>query len=236
MHTDLIEYQHGDTVLEGYLASHSSADAGRPSILICHAWGGRNDFVEERARDLAKLGFTAFALDVYGKGVQGSNPDENVKLMQPFVDDRALLRDRLLAGLETLCAQPQCDTRRVAAIGYCFGGLCVLDLARCGADLRGVVSFHGLLTPNGLNNPGTKAKVLVLHGWKDPMVPPEAVVAFAEEMTALGADWQVHGYGNAMHAFTNPEANDPGFGTVYEETTAKRSWTTMRNFLDEVFS
>lgn len=235
MHTALIEYTHGETVLEGFLAS-PDADTSRPGVLIVHAWGGRDEFVETQAKRLAELGYTAFALDVYGKGVSGSNPEENSALMQPFLDDRALLRDRLLAGLTALRAQQQCDGERVAATGYCFGGLCVLDLARCGADLRGVVSFHGLFAPNGLPAQPITTKVLALHGWQDPMAPPESVVALGAEMTEAGADWQLYGYGQALHAFTNPEANAPDMGAIYHEKTAQRSWDAMRYFLEDVLA
>jgi dienelactone hydrolase len=157
--------------------------------------------------------------------------------MQPFLEDRALLQRRMKLALETVRRLERVDKDRVAAIGFCFGGLCVLDLARTGADLRGVVSFHGLLKPPG-NTQGNKiqAKVLVLHGHDDPMVPVEDVVALERELTEAGADWQVHVYGHTMHAFTNPKANDPNFGTVYNPVADRRSWLAMQNFLEEIFS
>jgi dienelactone hydrolase len=172
---------------------------------------------------------------MYGKGIIGSGPDENAKLMQPFMADRGHLQARMLAALASVKALPEVDPDRVAAMGFCFGGLCVLDLARTGAELRGVVSFHGLfLPPAGVTPRPIRAKVLALHGYDDPMVPPEQVTALAQELTAAGADWQIHMYGKTVHAFTNPAADDPSFGTVYNATADERSWQTLRTFLDEV--
>jgi len=232
----LIDYQDGDTVLEGRFAWDDSFSGPRPGVLVSHAWGGRSDYEDGNADRLAKLGYAAFALDLYGKGVRGSDPEENSALMQPFLDDRTMLQRRLLVSLQTLREQSEVDRTKVAAIGFCFGGLCVLDIARTGEDLAGVVSIHGLFPPPGNTAGNTaKAKVLALHGWDDPMVTPDSVVALAGEMSALGADWQLHAYGNTMHAFTNPDANDPDSGTVYDADAHRRSWLAMTNFLDELF-
>lgn len=232
----VIDYGDEDRVFEGRLAWDSDVAGPRPGVLIAHAWGGRSDFEDRKADDLAALGYAAFALDLYGKGVRGSNPEENSALMQPFLDDRAMLQRRLLDALATMQRQAEVDAGRSAAIGFCFGGLCVLDIARTGADLAGVVSFHGLFVPPG-NTAGNRvrARVLALHGWDDPMVPPDSVAALAAELTDLGADWQLHAYGNTMHAFSNPAANAPDRGTLYDATADRRSWQAMRNFLDEVF-
>ena len=232
----LIEYKHNGTLLEGFLAYDDAVKTAAPGVLISHAWGGRGEFECNKARALAALGYVGFALDLYGKGVFGSGPEENQKLMGPFLQDRAMLQSRLTLALETMQAQPEVDAKRCAAIGFCFGGLCVLDLARIGTDIGGVVSFHGLFNAPA-NTKGTriKAKVLALHGNDDPMVPVEAVTALEQELTEAGADWQIHVYGNTMHAFTNPEANNPAFGTVYNKTMDTRSWQTMRNFLQEIF-
>ncbi len=234
--TRTIEYLDGDTVLEGLLAWDDADDKPRPGILVSHAWGGRSDFEDNKARKLAELGYVGFALDNYGKGIRGSNPEENDALMRPLLDDRPALQQRLIASLATLRSQPEVHERRVAAIGFCFGGLCVLDLARSGEELAGVVSFHGLFRPPG-NTAGNrvKAKVLALHGWDDPMVTPDQVTALAAELTEMGADWQIHGYGNTLHAFTNPAANDPANGTVYDATADHRSWAAMQEFLSELF-
>jgi dienelactone hydrolase len=237
LQTKTVDYRHADTHLEGFLAYDDARARPLPTVMIAHAWVGRDDFACEKARKLATLGYAAFALDMYGKGILGSGPEENARLMQPFMHDRGLLQERMTAALETVRGLPQVDARRVAAIGFCFGGLCVLDLARSGADLQGVVSFHGLFTPpDNTESRKIKAKVLALHGNDDPMVPPEQVQAFAGELTAAGADWQIHVYGGTMHAFTNPRANDPGFGTVYQEAADRRSWQSMQNFLAEVLN
>lgn len=235
--TRLIDYADGDTVLEGLLAWDNAVDSPRPGVMVSHAWAGRASFEDNKAQELAKLGYVGFALNLYGKGVHGSGPDENAQLMQPFLDDRAMLQQRLLLSLNAMRSQAEVDEARVAAIGFCFGGLCVLDIARTGEDLAGVVSFHGLFIPPG-NTTGNriKAKVLALHGWDDPMAPPDSVLGLAEELSAMGADWQLHGYGNTMHAFTNPDANDIGFGIVYDATADRRSWTAMQNFLGEAFT
>jgi len=234
--SNTVNYMDGDTLLEAFFAYDDAIAGRRPAVLINHAWGGRDQFVANKAVKLAELGFVGFALDMYGKGVLGSGLEENAKLMQPFMDDRAMLQKRISAALAAVRLLPWVDDKKIAAIGFCFGGLCVLDLARSGADIKGVVSFHGLLGAPG-NTEGTriKAKVLALHGHDDPMAPPEQVLAFEQEMTRTGADWQVHVYGNTMHAFTNPIANDPGFGTVYYADADKRSWIAMKNFLEEIF-
>lgn len=234
--SNTVSYLDEDVLLEGFFAYDADLEGPRPVVLIHHAWGGRDEFVADKAKKLAELGYLGFATDMYGKGVLGSSPEENTKLMQPFMENRAKLQQRLHAALRAVKLMPWADNGRIAAIGFCFGGLCALDLARTGVDICGVVSFHGLLgAPDNLPNPQIKAKVLVLHGHDDPMVPPEQVLALQTELTAAGADWQVHAYGNTMHAFTNPIANDPGFGTVYEPAADRRSWQAMQYFLAEIF-
>ena len=233
----LVEYRDGDTVLEGRIAWDDRFSGPRPGVLVAHAWGGRSDFEDGKADGLAELGYAAFALDLYGKGVRGSSPEENGALMQPFLDDRAMLQQRLRASLSAMREQPEVDAQQVAAIGFCFGGLCVLDIARTGEDIAGVVSIHGLFGPPGnTTDKKVSAKVLALHGWDDPMATPTDVTALAEELTAIGADWQLHAFGNTMHAFTNPAANAPGMGTVYSAAADKRSALAIMNFLEELFS
>jgi len=232
-----IEYAHNGTTLQGFLAYDDSKSGPMPAIIVSHAWGGKSEFECDKARALAKLGYVGFALDVYGKGVLGSGPEENTKLIQPFFEDRELLQARLTASLDTLLSIPEVDSTRIAAMGYCFGGLCVLDLARIGTDIRGVISIHGMFGPPG-NTDGSviKAKVLCLHGHDDPMAPVDTVVALENELTEAKADWQIHVYGNTMHAFTNPLANDIERGTVYDENADKRAWISTKNFLEEVLS
>ncbi len=231
-----IEYRDGDTVLQGYIAYDDSAAAPRPAIAIAHTWQGRSDFECDKATQLAKLGYVGFAIDMYGKGILGSGPEENGRLMQPFMENRASLQRRITAAIETMSAQPEVDAAKIAAMGFCFGGLCVLDLVRTGIDILGAVSFHGLFVPpNNISGQPIKAKVLCLHGHDDPMVPVESVNALATELTAAGADWQIHAYGNTVHAFTNPAANFPDMGAVYNASADRRSWRSLVNFLEEIF-
>lgn len=234
--TRAIDYQHQGTALEGVLAFDDAQDGGRPAVLVSHAWGGRGDLEIEYAKKLAGLGYAGFALDLYGKGVMGKTVEENQKLMTPFIEDRALLQSRLTQIVDVVRALPEVNADKIAAIGFCFGGLCVLDLARTGADIRGVASFHGLFNPPG-NTAGNKikAKVIAFHGWDDPMVTPDAVVALGQELTQAGADWQIHAYGGVYHAFTNPQANDAALGAFYNKTAADRSWASLVEFLAECF-
>lgn len=229
-------YADGEIALEAFYAVDDQVSGRRPAVLISHAWGGRDGFVMDKARKIAGLGYVGFALDMYGTGVLGSSREENAKLMQPFMADRAKLQQRIAAAFMAVKQLPCVDGSNIAAMGFCFGGLCVLDLARIGADLKGVVSFHGLLgAPSNTQGTKIKAKILALHGHDDPMAPPEQVVAFQNELTHAGADWQFVSYGHTMHAFTNPVANDPDFGTVYQADADRRSWLAMQNFLAEIF-
>jgi dienelactone hydrolase len=235
--TRTIDYHDGEQTLQGFMCRDAAANGRLPGILIAHTWRGRSQYEENKARQLAELGYAGFALDLFGKGVLGTSPEQNRALMQPFMDDRSLLQRRMQLALEQIRAQDDVDETRVAAIGFCFGGLCVLDLARSGADINGVASFHGLLTPSP--GPGSQrivSKVLVMHGWDDPMATPEHLVALAQELTRMKADWQIHAYGNAMHAFTNPLADDPELGTVYQADADRRSWAAMQGFLAEVLT
>ncbi|NOQ76395.1 MAG: alpha/beta hydrolase [Methylococcaceae bacterium] len=236
--SNTVGYLDGDTLLEGFFAYDDAIEGRRPAVMINHAWAGRNAFVEEKAIKLAELGYFAFAVDMYGKGVLGQNNDESAQLMQPFMDDRSLVLQRMQAALYAVKLLPWVDDQKIAVIGFCFGGLCVLDLARSGADIKGVVSFHGLLmAPQGeTQNHAVKTKVLVLNGADDPMVTADQLVALQLELTLAGADWQIHTYGHTMHAFTNPVANDPDFGTVYQSDSDKRSWLAMKSFLVEIFA
>ncbi|MBX3616950.1 dienelactone hydrolase family protein [Nitrosomonas sp.] len=232
-----IDYHDGGMMLEGYVAYHDTG-APKPAVLVSHDWSGRRELACKGAERIADMGYVGFALDMYGKGIFGADgdADRNGALMMPFVQDRVLLRRRINAALHAVRQLPQVDASKVAAMGYCFGGLCVLELARSGADVKGVISIHGILAPGDAPNETITAKVLCLHGHDDPMVPPEQVLAFETEMASSNVDWQVHVYGGTMHAFTNPKANNPSFGTVYKEIAANRAYRSIENFLGEVFS
>ncbi|MDO9169248.1 MAG: dienelactone hydrolase family protein [Methylobacter sp.] len=234
--SNTVIYLDGDVVLEAFFAFDDEISGRRPAVLINHTWTGRDDFVAEKAKKLAALGYVGFAVDMYGKGVLGASPEENMKLMQPFMADRVMLQQRMKAALAAVRLMPWVDDSKIAAIGFCFGGLCSLDLARAGADIKGVVSFHGLLAaPEKPQNNAIKATILALHGRDDPLVPTEQVLAFEQEMTDAGTDWQLHTYGNTLHGFTNPLANDPVLGAVYQPDSDRRSWIAMQNFLSEIF-
>lgn len=236
MKTKHIEYIHDNELLEGFIVYDETHTQKRPAVIVVHDWSGRNEFACNKAKLLAEMGYVGFALDMYGKNKIGNTNEEKTKLMTPLVQDRKFLRGRLFAALETLKKNEFVDHNRIAAIGFCFGGLCVLDLARSGADVKGVVSFHGLLsTPENLPNETIKAKVLALHGFDDPMGTPDLVLAFQQEMTKAKADWQMHIYGNTVHAFMNPLANDPALGLVYNPVVEQRAWTAMKDFLNEIF-
>jgi dienelactone hydrolase len=229
-----IDYTSGDTSLRGRLVL-SDSPGKRPGVLVAHDWGGRNAFAHANAERHAKLGYVALALDMYGDGKTAETMQERAALMQGVLKKRDVLMARMNAALALLKAQPEVDAQKTGATGFCFGGLCVLDLARSGADVSGVVSFHGLFNapPKELCKP-IKSKVLVLHGYQDPMAPPEHVVMLGKELTESGCDWQLHAYGNAVHAFTNPAASDPKT-TCYEPVTAERAYRSMRDFFADLF-
>ncbi|MEM7611131.1 MAG: dienelactone hydrolase family protein [Pseudomonadota bacterium] len=234
--TTLIDYEHDGHALQAEMAWDDSLDTPRPGVLISPNWAGRSPQDGEIAKRLAGAGYVGFALDMYGKGVLGTSREENAANMQPLIDDRAKLQARVTRALDVLCEQPQVDASKTAIFGYCFGGLCALDLARSGADILGAVSFHGLFSaPDNIPTPSIKAKLLLLHGWDDPMATPSDVLAISQELTDANADWQLHAYGNTMHAFTAPGANDPANGTVYDAVADRRSWRAASNFLDELF-
>jgi len=234
MKTEEITYHYEDKNYIGFVAYPENELA--PLVLIAHTWAGRDSFVEERAKELAELGYVAMAVDMYGDGKIGSSTEENQSLMTPLVENRDLLKGVINAALSNGKSLQGVDVNNVAAIGYCFGGLVVLDLARSGTELNGVVSFHGLLMGSEIAEAGVRSKILVLHGERDPMVPLNMVDEFQKEMTEAKADWQLHSYGNTYHAFTNPEANDPSLGTQFHEDSNSRSWQSMNNFFEEIFS
>lgn len=231
-----IELRDGDTIYGGLLVWDDSVSGSVPGVLVAHTIRGRTEFEEGKARALAELGYVALAIDLYGASTRDNDIDAFRELMNTLRADRPGLQKSLLSWLELCRKQPEVDADRIAAIGFCFGGLCVLDIARTGVDLAGVASFHGIFTPPG-NTSGNRinAKVMALHGWDDPLATPDQTVALAEELTSMGADWQIHAYGNTLHAFTNPAANDNDAGTVYNANANRRSWAAMHDFLVEVF-
>jgi dienelactone hydrolase len=235
--TRTVEYRAGDAVLEGLVSYDTAGPARKPGVLVVHDWMGVGPYVRMRAEQLAALGYVAFAADVYGKGVRPTDGKEASAQAGKFRSDRPLLRARLAAALAELRRQPNVLTSQVAAIGYCFGGTGALELARSGADLAGVVSFHGGLdSPTPADARNIKAKVLALHGADDPFVPPAQVAAFEEEMRGGGVDWQLVKYSGAVHAFTQSGAgNDNSKGAAYNATADGRSWVAMKDFFAEVF-
>jgi dienelactone hydrolase len=219
--------------LEGVLVSRRD-NAPRPGVIIFPTVMGVSDLEIGFARELVHLGFTGFVADLYGKQFRGGDRPAMSGQMNRLRSDRAGLQRRLLAVLDQVRGLDAVESDAIAAIGYCFGGMCALDLARSGADIAGVASFHGLFDASGLPPQPIRAKVIAFHGWNDPFVPPEAVVALAQELTEAGADWQVHAYGNVEHGFTNPGAKGSVPGVRFNALAADRSWTAFVNFLEEV--
>lgn len=232
-----VEYHEGDTVLQGLWVYDSSLAGRRPAVLVAHQWKGLGEYEKRRAEMLARLGYNVLALDIYGKGIRPSSAPAAAAEAGKYKQNRALLRSRVRAGLELLRKQELTDSKRMAAIGYCFGGTTVLELARSGADVGGVVSFHGgLSSPVPADAKNIKCKVLVLHGADDPNVPRAEVEGFEEEMRAGKVDWQLVMYGGAVHSFTDWNAgHDPSKGVAYNEKADFRSWEAMKQFLAELF-
>ena len=234
--TTLLPYSHDGADCDILLCTEQE-NVPRPTVMVCHAWGGRGDHEEDVAKRLAAMGYAAGAIDLYGIGKRGTTTEECQALMTPLVENRKKLQERLLTALTTLAAHPAIDESRIVIAGYCFGGLCALDVARVGGAVIGAVSFHGLFNaPEGHVPQPIDAKVLALHGYDDPMATPDAMQAFCDEMTQSQADWQLHAYGKVLHAFTNKNANDRDFGTLYDAAADERSWTAFSNFLTEVTS
>jgi dienelactone hydrolase len=228
-----VSLRFGDEELEGVLVARRDS-ARRPGIIIFPTVMGVSELELGFARQLVHLGYTGFVADLFGKQFHGSPRDIMFNELKRLRGDRASLRKRLLAVLASVLELDAIESDSIVAIGYCFGGGCALDLARSGADIAGVASFHGLLDPPGLEPQPIKAKVLAFHGWDDPLAPPEAVVALGHELTAAGADWQLHAFGHVQHGFTNPGATGAVPGVVYNPLAAERSWTALINFLEEL--
>ncbi|HTD87856.1 MAG TPA: dienelactone hydrolase family protein [Candidatus Binatia bacterium] len=230
-----VEYKEGSTTLEGWWVHDDSIHGKQPSVLVVHQWKGLTDYEKKRAEMLAKLGYNVFAVDIYGKGIRPGDPKAAAAEAGKYKSDRPLLRARVNAGLDQLKKFSQTDPKKIAAIGYCFGGTTALELARSGADIAGIVSFHGAVGPAASGKP-IKAKILALHGADDPFVPPDEVKAFEDEMRKANADWQLVAYGNSVHSFTDWNAgNDNSKGAAYNEKADKRSWEAMKDFFAEIF-
>ena len=233
-----VEYKQGETVLEGYVAFDSNPTKGKmPAVIVVHEWKGLGEYAKKRADQLAAKGYYAFAADIYGKGVRPNDHEEAGKTAGAYRSDRNLLRARIQAALDHVKAQKNVDATKIAAIGYCFGGTTVLELARSGADVVGVASFHGALdTPMPAEAGTVKAKVIAFHGANDEFVNG-AVPGFMEEMKKANADFQFVAYGGAVHSFTVPEAgNDPSKGMAYDEKADRRSWAALEIALKEWFA
>lgn len=232
-----LDYKEGSTTLEGFHIYDNAKAGKRPTVLIVHQWKGLGDYERKRGQMLAELGYNVVGVDIYGKGVRPSAVPAASAEAGKYKEDRQLLRARVKAGLDAAKKLPQTDPAKIAAIGYCFGGTTVLELARSGADVAGVVSFHGGLSTSIPAKKGDiKGKVLVLHGADDPHVPVPEVNGFQKEMQESGADWQLVAYGNAVHSFTHWEAGtDNSKGAAYNEKADKRSWEDMKDFFAEIF-
>lgn len=235
--TKVVEYQDGDVTLEGFVAWDPDT-SNAPGVLVVHQWMGLTDYEKGRCKQLAELGYVAFALDIYGKGIRPADPGAAGQKSGEFKSDRALYRHRLNLGLEQLLAQPTVSKEHVAAIGYCFGGTGVLELARSGADIQGVVSFHGGLdSPSPEDGKNIQAKVLICHGADDPFVPAKDIAAMVKEFNGAKVDWQMISYSGAVHSFTQPMAGtDNSRGAAYNEKADMRSWQAMKSFFEELFA
>lgn len=233
-----VEYTADGAVMKGYLAYNDKIEGKRPGVLVVHEWWGLNDYTRKRARMLAELGYTALALDMFGEGKQAKHPDDAGKFATEVMKNFDMGKARFLAGEDLLKKQPTVDPDRVAAIGYCFGGGVVLNMARQGADLKGVVAFHGnLMAVKPAEAGAVKAKILVLHGGDDKFTTPEQIESFKQEMAAANADYKFIVYPGAMHSFTNPDATAYGkkfnIPLAYNKKADKESWAEMKKFLEE---
>lgn len=239
-----ITYQCSGRQFQGFLVFDETTKVKRPALLVAHAWKGQDDFAREKARELARLGYVGFAADVYGNGISVHSDEEAQALMVPLFVDRKELQNRIVTAYNTLKEIDFVDKERLGAIGFCFGGLTAIELMRSGVDLKGVVSFHGVL---GNEMKGLKAKrpvlaeqlkgaLLILHGHDDPLVSLDDILAIQDEMTKARVDWQMDIYGHTKHAFTNPQAHEEKMGLVFNEKSSRRSWQSMRNFFEEVFT
>jgi dienelactone hydrolase len=230
-------YEHGDVNLAGYLCV-PAGDAKLPAVIVIHEWWGLNEFARRQAERVAELGYVALAVDMYGDGKVTDKPEEAGKLAGAVRESEALWRGRAKAAFDALAAHPRVDASRIAAMGYCFGGATALQMAYAGIPIVGAISFHGSLpAPSAADLPNIRARLLVLHGAADPLVPAEQIAAFQKALRESKVDWQMVYYGGAVHSFTNPGAGRVGIaGVAYNEAADRRSWQDMKQFLEEVFA
>lgn len=242
MHSETVEYRSGEITMHGHLVHNGSKESPKPAIIVAHAWRGQDDFAREKAKFLAQMGYVGFAADLYGEGKCVDTDEDAFNMMSPLFVNRMELRSRIVAAFKALSAMEVVDSTRIGAIGFCFGGLTVIELLRSGVDIRGVVSFHGLLgnklgetVAETIPNDGKlKGSILLLHGHLDPLVSQQDINAIKYELTEARVDWQMNIYGEASHAFTNPQANDQHSGLIYNQKTEKRAIAAMENFFKEV--
>ncbi len=236
-----VEYTADNVTLKGYLAYDKNIKGKRPGILVVHEWWGHNEYARRRAKMFAGLGYTALAVDMYGDGKQAEHPDDAGKFAREIMENMDIGRGRFMAALELLKQHETVDPERIVAIGYCFGGSIVLQMARSGVDIHGVVSFHGGLSTSEPAQPGAiKAKILVCHGAEDQLIPPEQVAMFKEEMQTARADFQFVSYAGAKHSFTNPDADTYAkkfnLPLGYNAEADQKSWEDMQKFLKTIFA
>lgn len=238
-----VTYKCGETTCKGYYVYNEIVKEPRPAILIAHAWRGLDDFAKEKAEELAKLGYVAFAADLYGEGKTANTDEQAAALMLPLFLDRSLLRERIGAAYDVLSKQRLADKKKIGAIGFCFGGLTVIELLRSGLPVKGVVSFHGVLgnamgdavAKVEFNADLIKGSLLILHGHDDPLVSAKDIADIQKEFTTAGVDWQMHIYGHTVHAFTNPKVKNVETGLAFNKTANDRAWQSMRNFFESLF-
>lgn len=235
--TEPLIYESAGSKFEGTISWDNSQAEPRPGVMIAPTFKGQSDFETQKGELLAALGYVGFAIDIYGQGKRATTPEEASALMAVLDNDRALLLEHMQLATKTVRQLPQVDEIKVAAIGFCFGGKCVLDLARSGVDISAVVSFHGIYDPPPLTSAEKiQSSVLVLHGWEDPLSPREQTIALADELTRHGADWQIHMFGHTAHAFTNPQAQAREAGMFFNPLSAERGWEMMQSFLRSQFA
>lgn len=244
MQTQVVEYLIEGKVFKGYWAFPTNEkQEKRPAVLVAHAWMGQDQFAREKAEALAKLGYIGFAADLYGEGKTASNSEEAQTLMLPLFEDRALLQKRMQAALEFVRQHERVDKHKIGAIGFCFGGLTVIELVRSGADIKGAVSFHGVLGSKMESIQAkcvpiastVKSSLLILHGANDPLVSQEDILNMQKDLDSVQVDWQMNIYSQTSHAFTNPQAHDHEHGLVFQSRSSQRAWEALRCFFTECF-